>query len=55
MPIYGKDIYDEKPFKAKLQDGVWIVEGTVHTTFGGAAYIKINEKDGKILMVTHYK
>lgn len=26
--IYGDKIYEEKPFKVKLEDGIWIVKGT---------------------------
>lgn len=54
LPIYGSIIYSSKPFKATLQDSVWIVEGTVNAQFGGAPFIKINRRDGRILEVTHY-
>lgn len=55
LAIYGGEIYTHKPFTAELQDSVWVVNGTVHTTLGGAPYMKIRQKDGKILDVTHYK
>jgi hypothetical protein len=55
LPIYGGDIYTQKPFTAKLIDSVWVVNGTVHATLGGAPHIKIRKMDGKILEVTHYK
>ena len=56
LPIYGKKIYKEKPFIAKLNSSkIWIVEGSVYVTKGGAAYIEIQKKDGKILKVYHEK
>jgi len=56
-PIYGKKIYEEKPFVARLENpGVWIVEGTLKEyEVGGVAYIEIQRKDCKILKVTHGK
>ena len=30
LPIYGNDIYNSKPFHAKLiSDSIWVVEGTL--------------------------
>ena len=61
IPIYGeKVINDEKPFKAELKDGVWIVEGTFYcpegqTCKGGVAIVEISKDDGKILRVSHGK
>jgi NTF2 fold immunity protein of polymorphic toxin system component len=71
LPIYGKKIYDELPFKAVLiGDTVWNVYGylppsskTVNakgdTLFtivsGGVANIFIRKYDGKILEVFHGK
>jgi len=61
IPIYGeKRINGQKPLKAELQDGVWIVEGTLHCPsgqicFGGVAVIEISKDDGKILRVSHGK
>jgi hypothetical protein len=60
-PIYGeKVISEEKPLKAVLRDGVWIVEGTLHCPegqrcLGGVAIIEISKDDGKILRVSHGK
>jgi hypothetical protein len=54
-PIYGDEIYDEKPFKAELNDSVWIVHGTLNYDVGGIAYIEIQKSDCKILRVTHGK
>lgn len=56
LPIYGEDIYEEKPYVAKLnENNVWVVIGTVHSVKGGAAYIEIQKHDGKILEVYHEK
>jgi hypothetical protein len=66
LPIYGKKIYEETPFKAKLIDNkIWIVEGTlpgtknqkkdgkVHISVGGVVHAEIQKSDGKILKVIH--
>jgi hypothetical protein len=56
VPIYGKKIYKQRPFVATLKSpNVWAVEGTLHTTKGGVAYIEIQKKDCKILKVYHEK
>jgi hypothetical protein len=57
LPIYGKKIYEDLPFKAELRDSsVWIVQGTLPKGMkGGTAYIEIQKRDCKILKVTHYK
>ena len=54
LPIYGKHIYDEKPFIAKLKNDVWTVTGTLSDgMLGGVAEIDISKQDGKILRVIH--
>jgi hypothetical protein len=56
LPLYGKEIYDEEPFKAELRDSlIWIVQGNLKTTRGGVAYIEIQKSDCKILKVGHGK
>ena len=66
LPIYGKQVLEEKPFKAELEgDSVWVVHGSlpksynikniVHVTHGGVAHCIIRKKDGTILKVIHYK
>ena len=54
-PIYGeKPIADQKPYRASLTNGVWIVEGTFHGSgFGQVAAARIAKDDGKILMVSY--
>jgi hypothetical protein len=61
LPLYGKVIYDEKPFQVELKDSViWIVQGTLvqgtpYNIRGGVAYIEIQKSDCKILKVGHGK
>ncbi len=55
-PIYGADkIADEKPYRATLTEGVWTVEGSLHTTKGGVALAEISKEDGRIIRVSHGK
>jgi hypothetical protein len=57
LPIYGKGIYDDKPFVARLKNtDVWVVQGTLAKgTKGGIPYIEIQKSDCKILAVSHGK
>ena len=66
IPVYGrKHIESERPFTAKLRNGVWTVYGTLRcsdgkggtTTIcvGGAAAVEISQKDGHILRMWHPK
>lgn len=66
---YGKRQIDyERPLTAKLDGGIWTVYGTLccpdrngHRTCeeymcaGGVAVLKLRQRDGKILLITHYK
>lgn len=54
-PIYGaKNIARQKPYRAKLIDGVWTVEGTLpKKRVGGVALVEISKSDGRILRITH--
>jgi hypothetical protein len=65
-PVYGKKkVEAERPFNAKLENGVWTVNGTLHcpdgkggvTTacVGGTAEVKLSKADGRILRMIHYK
>lgn len=51
--IGADDIKGEEPFKAELLKGkVWIVTGThPKGVFGGAPYMEIRKKDGKIILM----
>lgn len=57
LPIYGKQIYEDTPFVAKLNSSnVWVVEGTLKDGLvGGVPYIEIEKSDCKILKVDHGK
>jgi hypothetical protein len=56
-PIYGKaQIENEKPYKAKLSNGVWTVMGSLPEGYsGGTAVAEISQADGRILKVIHYQ
>jgi hypothetical protein len=56
-PIYGKaQIENEKPYKAKLSNGVWTVKGSLPEGYdGGTAVAEISQEDGRILKVIHYQ
>jgi hypothetical protein len=57
-PIYGDEkIQKEKPFKAKLKDSVWYVNGTLANGFnkGGVAEAEISKDDARILRISHGK
>ena len=49
--------FRKKPYIARLEKGVWIVEGSLPAQFtmGGVPYIEIQKSDGKILKVVHGK
>ena len=66
IPVYGKkQIESERPFSAKLKDGVWTVSGTLRcpdgkggtTTHcvGGVAVVEISKADARVLSMIHYK
>ncbi|MBL4753101.1 MAG: YbbC/YhhH family protein [Flavobacteriales bacterium] len=57
LPIYGEQIYEEKPFQATIKDdSIWVVSGTLDEgMLGGTVYAEINKKDCKVLVVTHFK
>jgi hypothetical protein len=57
IPIYGeKQIQDEKPFKARLKNGVWIVTGTLPIGMvGGVAIAEISKDDARVIRVSHGK
>jgi len=57
LPIYGEKVYQNKPYKVKLEKGVWIIEGSLPSEFtqGGVPYIEIQKIDGKIIKLYHSK
>lgn len=56
-PIYGADqIAHEKPYHAKLINGVWWVSGSLPPgSLGGVAEARIQKVDGRVLGVIHGK
>ena len=57
-PIYGQEkISQQKPYRAVLVNGIWIVEGTLPKQYnlGGVAVAEIAKDDGRILRVSHGK
>ena len=54
-PIYGaKQMESERPYHAKLINGVWWVGGTLPPKrVGGVAVIKISKRDARVLSLTH--
>jgi hypothetical protein len=63
-PIYGKTkIRQQRPYHASLKNGIWTVNGSVPKPFfipsifvhGGTAVAEINQKDGTVIRITHYK
>src|SRR5262245_3718457 len=57
VPVYGRDtIEGEKPYRAKLRDGVWFVSGTLPSGMrGGTAEAEISQFDAKVLRIGHGK
>jgi hypothetical protein len=62
IPIYGeKKIEGEKPYRAKLDNGVWTVEGSLPKSkgsgivLGGVVEAEIAKDNGCILRVSHGK
>jgi hypothetical protein len=65
--VYGeKKIESERPFKAKLRDGIWHIWGTLYckdqhgnvitdACVGGVAIAQVRQRDGKVLNITHEK
>lgn len=56
VPIYGKDkIKSEEPLHARLEKGIWIVQGSLKHEHGGVAEIRISKATAQIVRVTHGK
>ena len=55
LPIYGKEqIEKEKPYKAKLKNGIWYVTGSLpEGHVGGVAEAEINKESGCIIRISH--
>ena|SRR5215475_13901977 len=65
--VYGeKKIDSERPFRARLRDGIWHVWGTLYckdqrgnvitgACVGGVAMAEVRQGDAKVLNITHEK
>jgi hypothetical protein len=54
LPIYGENVLKKKPFKARLEKDVWIVEGSLPKPGpGGVPVAEISKETGQILRVSH--
>jgi NTF2 fold immunity protein len=55
VPVYGKESVDaEKPFRAEVDGGKWIVLGTLHgQTSGGTLIVQIDRNTGTISYLNH--
>lgn len=57
---YGESVLEQRPFRAKLDGGFWIIDGTLNCPKasickGGTAHIELSKKDGHIRKVIHGK
>jgi hypothetical protein len=57
VEIYGKSIYEKKPFKAKIKnDTIWVIQGSLSKwQNGGVPYAEINAKNCEFIKITHGK
>jgi hypothetical protein len=68
IKVYGKRQIDCEPLTARLENGIWSVYGTlccldnkgqrnceVGRCLGGVADLKLRQKNGKILSISHGK
>lgn len=57
LPIYGDDIYNKRPFHAKLKNNsIWIIQGSLEPDeLGGVPYAEIQKSDCRVLRVIHTK
>jgi len=59
IPVYGADqIHSEMPLTARLENGVWMIEGKGPSTpgaHGGVAIVEISKKDATVLRMSHGK
>jgi hypothetical protein len=56
--IYGEKIIEnEKPFSVNLENGIWLIEGSLPDGYrkGGSAYIEIRQSNGEVIKLIHSK
>ncbi len=56
-PIYGAEkIRSERPYVGKLENGIWTIQGSIpKNAVGGAFFIRIARKDGRVIDFGHYR
>ena len=56
FPVFGKSIYNCKPFVAELiNNEYWEVKGSLHTDSGGVPVIRLRKDDCRVLDIYHTK
>jgi hypothetical protein len=57
VQIYGKNIYEERPYNIMLKDSIWKIEGSLNPKYdkGGVFYIELNKNTGEVVKVMHTK
>jgi hypothetical protein len=56
LPNYGAAVLDMRPWRARLENDVWVVEGSLPRPMpGGVPIAKISKRTGEILRVSHEK
>jgi len=56
LPIYGPGVLEKKPWRARLVDDVWVVEGSLPRVMpGGVPTATISKRTGEVLRVSHGK
>jgi len=56
-PIYSRHILEsEKPYTATLENGIWIVRGSLKKDYkGGTLECRISKQTGQIVRLIHWK
>jgi glycosyltransferase involved in cell wall biosynthesis len=56
LPLYGTRVLEKRPWRARLVDDVWVVEGSLAELMaGGVPIARISKRTGEILRVSHGK
>jgi NTF2 fold immunity protein len=56
LPLYGAAVLEKRPWRARLENDVWVVEGSLPRVMpGGVPIAKISKRTGEILRVSHGK
>ena len=57
VKIYGERVLEQKPWKVKMErdDTVFFIEGTLKTTKGGVAEIRLKRSNAEVISILHGK